>query len=261
MSEQMGGTLYIVMPAYNEQENIEKQVGLWYKAMIKLNTSERSRLVVVNDGSTDRTGEILKRMAVKYPQMVVINKKNGGHGSAVLTGYRYAVKNSADWIFQTDSDGQVNPDVLSAVWEKSAGKDAVIGCRKDRQDGTMRKFIERVLCTVLLFEFHTLLPDANAPCRLISRSAMQAYLDVLPETVLLPNAIQTAVLHKYFNIEFVPIAFGVRAAGTQKMNLRKAARTGLASIREFRIVERNIAQRREAEKKAKTADAFVSARN
>ena len=86
MSEQMGGTLYIVMPAYNEQENIEKQVGLWYKAMIKLNTGERSRLVVVNDGSTDRTGEILKRMAVRYPQMVVINKKTAAMEAPYLPG-------------------------------------------------------------------------------------------------------------------------------------------------------------------------------
>ena len=252
--------LYIVMPAYNEAENISDVVEKWYPVIENASSGE-GRLVIVNDGSHDDTLVRLHELQKGRPQLSVIDQPNSGHGATLLNAYHYALDQGADYIFQTDSDGQVNPDVLSVVWETSPGKDAVIGRRKDRQDGTMRKFIERVLCTVLLFEFHTVIPDANAPCRLISRSAMQAYLDVLPETVLLPNAIQTAFLHKYFNIEFVPIAFGTRAAGTQKMNLRKAARTGLASIREFRVVEKNIAQKREAEKKVGTANAFLSARN
>ena len=77
--------LAFVMPAYNEEACIEKVVSAWLGAMAKTGlANEVCKLVVVNDGSKDRTGEILDRAAAKEPRLQVIHQKNGGHGAALL---------------------------------------------------------------------------------------------------------------------------------------------------------------------------------
>jgi glycosyltransferase involved in cell wall biosynthesis len=67
----------------------------------------------------------------------------GGHGSAVLYGYRYAIKNNADYVFQTDSDNQTNPAEFEQFWQLRKKYDAVIGNRVHRQDGIQRIMVER----------------------------------------------------------------------------------------------------------------------
>ena len=103
----MSDSLYIVIPAYNEEMNIDTVVRQWYQIVEK--TGPDSRLVIVNDGSRDRTGERLETLARELPQLIPLTKKNGGHGAAVLYGYHYALRCDADYIFQTDSDGQTLP--------------------------------------------------------------------------------------------------------------------------------------------------------
>jgi len=75
--------LSIVMPAYNEEDCIEKVVGNWTDYLKKKFPNEDTTLIVINDGSKDRTGELLTAMAVNNPRLTVINQKNGGHGNAV----------------------------------------------------------------------------------------------------------------------------------------------------------------------------------
>lgn len=101
--------LYIVMPAYNEEENIQKVIEQWYP--ILEGKAPESRLVVADSGSKDRTHEILMELkASKYPQLEILPDTDQYHGPKVIALYDYAIKNNADFIFQTDSDGQTNPD-------------------------------------------------------------------------------------------------------------------------------------------------------
>lgn len=103
-------TLYIVIPAYNEAENIEKLIDDWYPIVERHNGEGASRLVVINDGSKDNTYEILLNLAQSRPLLQPLTKENGGHGPTLIYGYRYAIKNKADYIFQTDSDRQTLPE-------------------------------------------------------------------------------------------------------------------------------------------------------
>lgn len=97
-------SLYIVMPAYNEEENIESVVKQWYP--ILEGKSENSRLVVADSGSTDHTHEILLKLKTeKYPRLEILATTNRYHGPKVIALYDYAIKNNVDYIFQTDSDG------------------------------------------------------------------------------------------------------------------------------------------------------------
>ena len=79
------------MPAYNEAGCIEEVVREWVTTV--------GRLVVVNDGSRDATGEILDRLAKELPLLHVIHQGNAGHGVALMTGYRAALDLGVPWIF------------------------------------------------------------------------------------------------------------------------------------------------------------------
>ncbi len=162
----MSDQLYIVVPAYNEEDNIDNCIREWYKAIEKYGDAD-SRMVVVDDGSKDSTYSKLSQLTQEYPGLIPLTKTNGGHGSAVLYGYRYAIDNGADWIFQTDSDGQTDPDEFIEFWEKRSEYDALIGVRRVRGDGKARKFVENVVCLLLRVIFGVKVQDANAPYRLM----------------------------------------------------------------------------------------------
>ncbi len=112
-------TLYIIIPAYNESENIKRTIEEWCPVVEKHNGGGASRFVIINDGSRDDTYEIASAECETHPLLTVLTKPNGGHGSTVLYGYRYALENGADYIFQTDSDGQTDPGS-----SKSSGRSA-----------------------------------------------------------------------------------------------------------------------------------------
>ena len=137
-------SLYIVIPAYNEAENIERTIDQWYPVVERHNDEGKSRLVIINDGSKDNTYELLQKCAATRPLLVPLDKPNGGHGPTVLYGYRYAIGQKADYIFQTDSDGQTNPDEFEPFWNQRGRYDAIIGNRAVRGDGKSRKFVENV---------------------------------------------------------------------------------------------------------------------
>lgn len=127
--------LFIVIPAYNEKDNIENTVNDWYPIVEKYHGNGESRLVVINDGSKDNTYDILCELAKTRPLLLPLTKENGGHGSTVLYGYRFAIEHNADYVFQTDADGQTNPDEFDAFWSQRQEYDALIGKRTDRGDG------------------------------------------------------------------------------------------------------------------------------
>ena len=119
-------SLYIIVPAYNESDNIEIFVNDWYPVIESHNTDGKSRLVIINDGSKDDTYEKLLSLAESRPYLIPLTKPNGGHGPTVIYGYRYAIEQGADYIFQTDSDGQTVPSEFEGFWEKRKKYDAVI---------------------------------------------------------------------------------------------------------------------------------------
>ena len=89
--------LYIVMPAYNEEANIEKVVTQWYAIIAKINGqgAAKSKLLIANDGSKDRTYEMMQRLTVGHPDFEPLDKPNSGHGATVLYLYRKAIESCA----------------------------------------------------------------------------------------------------------------------------------------------------------------------
>ena len=88
--------LYIVIPAYNEQENIGNVIDEWYPIVEKYNGNQESRLMIIDDGSKDSTFTIIQEYAKTRPLLLPMTKKNSGHGATVLYGYRCALEQGAD---------------------------------------------------------------------------------------------------------------------------------------------------------------------
>ena len=236
----MEDSLYIVVPAYNESENIEKLIDGWYNVIEKFG-GENSRLVIIDDGSRDNTYEIARKAAETRPLLTAVTKPNGGHGATVLFGYPYALENGADYVFQTDSDGQTDPAEFEGFWKLRTSYDAVIGSRPDRQDGAARKLVEKVLLVLLRLTFGVSVPDSNAPFRLMKSSLLAKYLPKLPEDFNLPNVMLTTYF-AYFkeNIKFVNITFKPRQGGTNSINIKKIFKIGRKAVGDFRSLKKHI---------------------
>jgi len=233
--------LYIVIPAYNESENIRECVDSWYPVIEKHNESGESRLVIINDGSKDNTLKILNELASDRPNMLVLDKENGGHGSTVLYGYRYAIEKCADYVFQTDSDGQTNPAEFEQFWNYRNNYDAIIGNRVVRGDGKDRKFVENVVCFLLRVIFGVKVSDANAPFRLMKTELVAKYIHKLPKDFNIPNIMFTTYfMHNKERVKFIPITFKPREKGTNTINVKKIIKIGIQAVKDFYKLKRDI---------------------
>jgi len=224
--------LYIVIPAYNESENIEQIIKQWHPVVSK--TGPDSRLVIVDDGSKDDTYEIAKRCTAEYPRLIALTKENGGHGAAVLFAYNYALNSGADYIFQTDSDGQTMPDEFWKFWEARHSYDIIIGQRTKRQDGLMRVFVTKVLKLLLFLTFGVMVPDANTPFRLMEAGVLKENIKLVPENFYLSNVILSVIYtKKKMRIKYFPITFMERQGGVNSINLKKIFKIGAAALKDF----------------------------
>lgn len=235
-------TLYIVMPAYNEQETVEAVINQWYPIVAQ--TGPESRLVVVNDGSKDRTAEILQRCARTRPQLVALDKPNSGHGATVLYAYRYALKQGADYVFQTDSDGQTLPEEFGPFWAQRADYDFLIGQRCNRQDGFSRVVVTKVLRLVLWVSFGVWVPDANTPYRLMKADTLRENLAFLPPDFNLSNAALAVIYaRRHQRVKYIPITFRPRQGGVNSINLKKIIKIGWNALRDFRTIDKALRQK------------------
>ena len=235
-------SLFIIMPAYNEKDNIEDVVNQWYPVIEAHNADMASRLVIINDGSKDNTYELLTELAQDRPLLTPLTKKNGGHGSTLLFGYRYAIEQGASWIFQTDSDGQTNPAEFEKFWNLRGSYDAILGDRQSgRQDGTSRVFVENTLRFILKVMFDVNVPDANAPFRLMRKELVEKYITKMPDDFNLPNVMLTTYF-SYFKekIRFEKISFKPRQGGTNSINIKKIVKIGWKAVGDFRNLRKHI---------------------
>lgn len=233
--------LFIVIPAYNEAENIKNVIDDWYPVLEKHNGNGESRLLIINDGSKDNTYEIVKECANTRPLLVPLSKENGGHGSAVLYGYMYSIDNGADYIFQTDSDGQTLPSEFEAFWNIRNDYVAVFGNRSNRQDGIFRVFTENILRLILRMIFKVRIPDSNAPFRLMKCEILEKYVNMLPSEYNLPNVMLTTFYMYYHEkVEFLEITFKPRQGGTNSIKIKSIIKIGWRAIVDFWDFRRNI---------------------
>lgn len=240
--------IYIIIPAYNEQSNIRQVVREWNIVIERLIANEEaspdSRLVVIDDGSKDSTYEIMKDIASKgeeYKHFCPLTKPNTGHGATILYGYKYAIKKGADYIFQTDSDGQTVSQEFYEFWNLRKKYDMVIGARKHREDGYSRVLVTKVLKLVIRLCFHINVEDANTPFRLMKTDTLKKYIGMMPKDFNLSNVLISVIFTKAkARIKYIPITFRPRQGGVNSINIKSITKIGIQAVRDFRRINKRL---------------------
>lgn len=224
--------LFIVMPAYNEEENIEQVVSDWYPIVANINKD--SRLVIIDDGSRDSTYEKLCSLKEEYPQLIAVTKPNSGHGSTCLYAYRYAIENGADYIFQTDSDGQTLAELFPPFWELRKEYDMIIGSREVREDGLFRLIITRSLRIIIKMFFGVFVRDANIAYRLMESNALKEALEVIPSDFYLANVLVSIVFAKRNKrVKSIPVTVRPRQGGVNSVFAPQIIKIGFRAIKDL----------------------------
>lgn len=233
--------LTIVLPAYNEELSISDVVGQWCSVADRLGSA---RVLVVDDGSQDRTRQILNTLLSIHPELLVIHQQNGGHGSAILTGYRVALDMESDWIFQTDSDGQTSPADFEAFWSRRNECPFQAGLRNSRNDPAIRILLSRWHERIVDLLFGVPVRDPNVPFRLMRADLVKRYLELIPSGAFAPNVMMSVLASRQGVFTSRPVAHSARAAGQTSVKGWSMVRMGVRSVREYlafrRVVSRAI---------------------
>jgi dolichol-phosphate mannosyltransferase len=225
----------IVMPAYNEEACIEQVVKMWTSFLDQSFPNQNTKLIVINDGSKDKTADILNGLAPKISNLLVVNQTNGGHGNAVVNGYRKAVELNSEWVFQTDSDDQFITEDVMKLWAKRNESNFVMGHREVRYDAFARLIITRILKYTIFFAYGTYLNDSNIPFRLIKGGYLQKLLSQLPNPEPFAPNIFLAVMAKKAgeNTFDIPIVHKERLTGEVSILRWKLLQVCIQSFKEL----------------------------
>lgn len=150
-------SLTIFFPCYNEEANVERVTRAAVAAGKKI--ADDLEVIIVNDGSRDKTQEIADRLAAEIPEVrAVHNNPNRGYGGALQRGFREATKN---WIFYTDGDGQFDFEEMAGVKPLLEQYDIASCYRIARADSLMRKLNALAWTTLVNMLFRIRLRDID----------------------------------------------------------------------------------------------------
>lgn len=174
--------LSIVIPAYNEEAAIAGTVRSWAAEADRLHIPHE--LIVIDDGSTDRTGSVLEALAAQVPSLRVRHHANRGHGPTILDGYQQA---TGTWVLQVDSDDEVGTGPFEGFWRARNDHDVLIGRRRGRTLSLSRRLLSAAARGVVRLLFGRTLADVNSPYRLMRRSVLAVLLTHVPSDTFAPN--------------------------------------------------------------------------
>lgn len=209
------------MPVYNEQDAIVSAVEeVQQRVLAHVAGAE---LVVVDDGSKDRTAALLDEAAARDPRVRVIHQPNGGHGAALLTGLNAS---RGEYVFLIDSDRQIPLDGFATAWEHVvAGRDAVFGVRRRRYDPKLRLYLSGLVRQSVNVLFRVQLYDSNVPYKLFRRAVWNDVRDCVPDGTLAPSM-------------FLAIAAKARGYNIVEIDVTHKERdTGEVTLRHFKLLK------------------------
>ena len=227
-------TTIFILPAYNEEKNIERTITSWIPIVKKHPGSE---ILVLNDGSVDKTATILNKLSKKYNFFKVINKKNEGHGKTILLGYKKAIQTKHAWVFQTDSDGHFETKDFYKLWKKRKNSNFIIGARLNRQDPLYRLLYSHFISIWIFLLFGKCIKDPNIPFRLIERNYLKKIIRLVPNEAFAPNILLSILAVKDgFNLHHIPVKHFARNKDSYpKLKMFKGAFRGFADLLVFAL--------------------------
>ena len=213
----------IIIPTYNEKENIEKII----RAIFALEGDYH--IIVIEDGSPDGTGRIVKTLQEEFPDRLFMIERAGkqGLGTAYITGFKWATGHGYDYIFEMDADFSHNPEDVPRLYKacKEEGADLAIGSRYCNGISVINWPIGRVIMSYFASVFvrkvlNMEIYDATAGFKCYSRKVLEA-ID-LDQIRMKGYGFQIEMKYTAYKLGFrikeVPIIFVDRKEGSSKMS-------------------------------------------
>ena len=204
-------SLSVVLPAYNEEQNIKEAVQNCINYLSK-NFSD-FEILAVNDGSSDKTGDIISGLAEEYGEVRLINHEtNRGYGAALNSGFENSTK---EYIFLMDSDGQFNIRDLDKMTSQVTGENIVIGYRRNRADNVIRKLNSYLYGIYIKLFFDLKVKDVDCAFKLFSKSAFDAVKPIKSRGAIYSAELLIKFLKNGLEISEVGVNHYPRFLGTQ----------------------------------------------
>lgn len=200
----------LVLPVYNEEEAIASTLDELQKILHSAGCEYE--IVAVNDGSCDRTGEILRdRSDIR----LIEHRRNRGYGAALKTGIRHA---RYPLIVITDADGTYPNERIPQLVTLATQADMVVGARigANVKYPTIRKIPKWFLVRFAEWVTRTSIPDLNSGLRIFRKSVVEQFLKILPDTFSFTTTITLAMLTNNYIVHYEPIDYRYRI-GTSKI--------------------------------------------
>lgn len=214
-----GHDLSIVMPAYNEEEGVGVTVAHLFEAFTK--AGYRLELVAVDNGSSDRTGEVLRGLQPTYPDLVIHRvEPNEGYGNGVLHGIPVT---TAEWVGIIPADGQVDAEDVVRLFDSARATNGRIVAkvrRRFRMDGPLRKIVSVSYNLFVLMLWPTLGSlDVNGSPKLLRRDVLVSMRLTSKRWFLDPELMIKA---HYLGLRVVELNVFARMRGNGLSNVRAA---------------------------------------
>lgn len=205
-------SLSIFMPFYNEEANVERVVRAALDAGRRV--SDDVEVIVVNDGSRDRTEEIAERLARECPGVrAVHNRPNRGYGGAVIRGL---LESRKEWIFFTDGDGQFDMNEIPSLVQLLGGCDFAVGYRLKRADPWIRKLNAFCWGTLVRTLFGLRVRDIDCAFKLLPRRLIdQVGPKLASQGALISTELLARAQREGYRIAEVGVHHYPRTAGVQ----------------------------------------------
>ena len=174
----MSNSLQILMPAHNEGKNIKNHLT---KVNNILKKKIKFSFLICEDGSSDNTLEILKKLKKRFKIRILSKNEKQGYSTAVMSGIKIA---KADYLLIMDSDGQCDPRQIFKFWNVRKKADLVVGYRIKRKDFLYRKFFSDFAKFIYGFFFKVKLKDPSFAFTLIRKDvykSLQNFTPSMPE--------------------------------------------------------------------------------
>ncbi|GAB1468187.1 polyprenol monophosphomannose synthase [Candidatus Cloacimonadota bacterium] len=210
----------VIIPTYNEIENIERMVE------IVLSKSEDIEILVMDDNSPDGTGKCVKSLQSTEPRLHLIERPGKmGLGSAYVTGFKYALEHDYEYIMEMDADFSHNPDDVPRLIAAAQNKDLVIGSRYCNGVNIINWPFKRLLISYFASKYVRVITgmpikDPTGGFKCFNRRVLESInLDnILSDGYAFQIEMNFRAWVKRFRIKEIPIVFTERLNGVSKMN-------------------------------------------
>lgn len=162
-------SISVFYPCLNDGRSLPYLLDKTYKVLPKI--TQNYEVIVIDDGSTDDSIEIINSVSKYYPNLKLIRHyKNKGYGSVLQTGFKSAKK---EWVFYTDGDGQYDPgELIKLVELANKDIDVINGSKMGRGDNIIRKLFGTIYNSIIQKLYNLPISDVDCDFRLIRKSTL-----------------------------------------------------------------------------------------